>query len=354
MQQVSLKIKEGITLNVEAKSNKMKRKLLLNGNTLNAVDLIRYAVSFQGISSNISSIQLKRQDLKNKAHDSLATRQSGHFLSMYNTLFSTKGESAKPMSDDFHFGIEIECLIPRGTKPEFDEDGDETGHEIPREDCEVFDYLHEYFQELKIKGLRIKHDGSLTDNDEFCGVEFVLIQNSKDAEFSQLKKLCSGLNNLGAKIDSSCGLHIHLDSRDGNGESRANKLEKCLPILNLMVPQGRLNNQYCRNDRSKRGGRYAKINTESLSKHNTVEVRLHSGTTDFRKISNWMRILFSISEFNSRFMKTPCFENIHYVIEKLNWSIETTAYYFERVAKFTGQKCPLTSNEANQQAIDAA
>lgn len=46
------------------------------------------------------------------------------------------------------------------------------------------------------------------------------------------------------------------------------------------------------------GCRYHKVNLSSFWRHHTVEFRHHSGTTDFAKISNWVRLLSRLIEFS--------------------------------------------------------
>jgi hypothetical protein len=43
--------------------------------------------------------------------------------------------------------------------------------------------------------------------------------------------------------------------------------------------------------------RYYSLNIASLHKHGTLEVRLHSGTTDAKKIIRWMSLMRSIYEY---------------------------------------------------------
>ena len=74
------------------------------------------------------------------------------------------------------------------------------------------------------------------------------------------------------------------------------RLGKSLPLLASMVPKSRRDNQYCKLDVNSpnSSSRYYAINLQSLNKFNTIEVRLHSGTTDFDKIIHWARLLNGI------------------------------------------------------------
>ena len=46
------------------------------------------------------------------------------------------------------------------------------------------------------------------------------------------------------------------------------------------------------------GDRYFKVNPVAYRRHNTIEFRQHSGTTDYEKMSNWIEFLKSLIEFS--------------------------------------------------------
>jgi hypothetical protein len=48
------------------------------------------------------------------------------------------------------------------------------------------------------------------------------------------------------------------------------------------------------------GNRYFKVNAVSYSRHKTIEFRQHQGSTDFAKISNWVRFCAKLVEFSKR------------------------------------------------------
>jgi hypothetical protein len=74
--------------------------------------------------------------------------------------------------------------------------------------------------------------------------------------------------------------------------ARGKKLEKVLPLMLKMVSESRRNNQFCRPVMS---NMRTAINLASLRKHGTIEVRLHQGSTNFEKISNWIDFLYYTS-----------------------------------------------------------
>jgi hypothetical protein len=107
---------------------------------------------------------------------------------------------------------------------------------------------------------------------------------------------------VGAKVNKTCGLHVHLDIRgmaSSDLEDKFAKLVSVQPILYSMQPKSRQENSYCRRTKnryiSRGSSRYQGINAQSIWKYNTIEVRLHAGTTDFRKIANWVDLLCGVT-----------------------------------------------------------
>lgn len=132
---------------------------------------------------------------------------------------------------------------------------------------------------------------------------------------NSLKIVCDTLNEIGARVNRTCGVHVHLDAKNMTIEHWRNlyinyaRLEN---IIDSFMPQSRRanNNSYCRSIalmprleatilhcenseqiRSYFASRYYKVNIESLRRHGTVEFRQHSGSIDFEKISMWLTFL---------------------------------------------------------------
>jgi len=116
----------------------------------------------------------------------------------------------------------------------------------------------------------------------------------------RLKGVVDKLNASGAEVNTSCGMHLHLDQRgvsSAMASKRAKRLIKCLPALASIVAPSRLDNRYCRMNRPIHRGftyrhstdRYLAINHASAyCEHTTTENRLHGGTLDFWKIMGWV------------------------------------------------------------------
>ena len=59
--------------------------------------------------------------------------------------------------------------------------------------------------------------------------------------------------------------------------------------------------------------RYYMINGTALKKYKTIEVRLHSGTTNFNKIKNWVELLKGIVK-----SEAPIFTSLDSMLETIN------------------------------------
>lgn len=234
----------------------------------------------------------------------------------------------KPPNDTIYCAVEIECIFNGG-----------------------YDY-NNFIKDIRNNSLSncvtIKNDGSLRNsddcscNDESCNTcydardyipkEIVVFFPKND--MTVLKKVCEYLDDR-AHVNKSCGLHVHFDYRD-KGKTlafkAANKLAHIVPLLKLMLPEGRRNNSFCSEIISKdRGSRYAFVNTTAFSKHQTIEVRGHSGTTSFEKISQW--IMICDAAMNHK--KLPDNSTFGEMLYSLDLSKETYDYAMRRLKKFS-------------------
>ena len=151
------------------------------------------------------------------------------------------------------------------------------------------------FYEAKLWGVCVKDDGSISPKGGQIGHEVVLCRPRMGCEVA-LHRLCLLLQQLGATVNTSCGLHVHFDMRgaaDTAVEARATLLEKHMQHVILMLPPSRRN-------KTGAGGcapgldwsdRYHRVNLNAFRKYDTLEIRVHSGTCDFTKIINWIQLL---------------------------------------------------------------
>jgi hypothetical protein len=267
---------------------------------------------------------------------------------MFNCTEFKKPDSKK---DDW-VGIEIECFLPRS---EFSRNSnfncdcyDNCECDTDNYDCECFcsceenidiDAVATQLSKLKIKGIQVVTDGSLESSwDNMFGVEIKCLTRVSD--MSNLKQLCQWLDKMGAKVNATCGLHTHLDVSsltDDHKETFFDNLGASLPFLFLMVPTSRHDNSYCKPQASM-SDRYSAINGTAIDKHKTIEVRLHSGTTSFTKISNWCIVLQEIKNLSENYI-IECVTDDKYklaenMLSLLNLSYSTNYYIINRIMKF--------------------
>lgn len=129
----------------------------------------------------------------------------------------------------------------------------------------------------------------------------------------------TALDDAGATINRTCGLHVHFDAQSLAAEEfkaivrRYARFEQ--DIDSFMPPSRRKDaNTFCRSIRSlagsapfnrartiqdlaqAQGGRYYKINLQSYQRHGTIEFRQHGGTVNAPKAVNWIRFLDAFIE----------------------------------------------------------
>lgn len=227
--------------------------------------------------------------------------ESGRFLKLQKNMINSMNSMHKPNNVTKHkdyVGVEIECMIP------FFDGNINTCSCSPADECDCTMTASQSRTELsrlfddvyKIKYASIKDDGSIREISGYFSCEVTVLTRIND--LSNLKKVCEVLNNLGAKVNSSCGMHIHLDARYMNEtdvKKVGQKFSKSLKVLSKMIPKSRRNNSYCEIGVSRlHGGRYYAVNLTSFRKHKTIEIRAHSSTTDFNKIVYWIKLCDAI------------------------------------------------------------
>lgn len=341
--QIQLNSDVSITLNRKKPLSKRQEYILKWYSINDSYSIMPYLYSFRGRKFNVS-----RSTEPLKVHnrvDRLAERGTNYFYKMARKIydpFNTKEPNSIKLGDAL--GIEIECILPLGNDK---------------------DVVRSEIMERRIKNVNIKTDGSIQDfdSDEYYGLEFTIIVDRND--MSNLKQLCELLDDLEAYVNKTCGLHVHLDCRDiYNSNSqimdrsrraeankkaanhRANRLVWALPILTKMLPKSRLDNdRYCRYGKSKRSNRYYMVNTVSLNAHQTIEIRAHSGTTSYEKISQWAKLLYAISRVEAKALRklpsisdaTSLITALEVLSKRTNLDVDVKDYMLRRIKQFNPQ-----------------
>lgn len=193
----------------------------------------------------------------------------------------------------FTFGVEIECLVAANLMRE-----SATRNEMPfqYEGYNHVDNNHYY---------KFVSDSSIRGENPIECVSPVL---TGKAGMKSLENCCKALNEAGAQVNISTGLHVHIGAANLSDEAYINvfknyqKLERVIDTF--MARSRRANNsQWCRTLQGRNfmwcttksdifdamnGDRYFKVNACSYARHKTIEFRQHQGSTDFEKISNWV------------------------------------------------------------------
>ncbi len=137
---------------------------------------------------------------------------------------------------------------------------------------------------------------------------------------NSLKKVCNVINEAGAQVNRSCGLHVHFGAESFTIAQWVRIIRNygaLEEIIDSFMPQSRRgdNNVYCKSIRCEADNcinasdmddiyeafdhdRYHKVNVMAFRGHKTIEFRHHSGTTDFTKIENWINFLRGLLEYS--------------------------------------------------------
>lgn len=159
---------------------------------------------------------------------------------------------------------------------------------------------------------QVKTDGSISEPSGFEVVSRVL---EGEAGLQEVAVVCSVLEQLGAKVNKSCGMHIHHDAANWGIQQFRNLFKRFVKFeaaLDSIQPESRRanNNRYCASmiqsyDMPKRiddcrtvqqlsrlynDSRYLKLNLQSFFRMGTVEFRNHAGTVNAAKVCNYIRL----------------------------------------------------------------
>lgn len=205
------------------------------------------------------------------------------------------------------FGVEIEFIGNAGAVSEA----------MARQGitCHYEGYNHENHGRWKIV-----YDASVCGRDG-NGLELVSPPLSGEEGLAEVKKACEALDEAGAKVNRTCGLHVHHYARDLTIKHFKNLYEiyyRYEDTIDSLVPGSRRGNYniFCRSIRenvriemirrmttieqmkvyfsgcmpSGQEWRYLKLNFKAYIRHGTIEFRQHSGTIEFKKIANWIKL----------------------------------------------------------------
>lgn len=247
------------------------------------------------------------------------------------SLMLTSEATATTPRTSFTFGVEIECNVSRGA---IREAATVTGMSYQYEGYNHNDG-HAYF--------KFTTDASVRGDN---AIECVSPVMQGAAGKSTLKNAIETLNRAGASVNRSCGLHVHIGAGNLTGQQYANVFNNYYylePLIDsFMAPSRRRDyNEYCRSLKDHSAltrcesvndvqgvldyDRYHKLNPMSFNRHKTIEFRHHQGSTDYKKIINWVMFCGKLVEWTKKNRLT------HYVtdIDNLPFLTSTEKKFFK-------------------------
>lgn len=153
---------------------------------------------------------------------------------------------------------------------------------------------------------KVTYDGSISN-----GCEIVSPILSGNEGLAEVTKVVKALRAAGAKIDRTCGFHVHVDARDLEGPElihavkryakherdidafmapirRESRSEWCQSMVELVPSLSRGLSFNAEGVANIPQSRYYKLNLAAYVKHGTLEFRQHGGTLNLQKIKNWV------------------------------------------------------------------
>ncbi|MBR4601253.1 MAG: amidoligase family protein [Prevotella sp.] len=160
---------------------------------------------------------------------------------------------------------------------------------------------------------------------------------------NSLQAMCNALATVDAKVNRSCGLHVHIGAANMSEEHYCRLVrnyQKIEKVIDSFMPTSRRanNSRWCHTlqgidfsgcttkrdiARAMNYDRYYKVNAIAYERHKTIEFRQHSGTTDYEKIANWVMFLAHLVEYSFKHEITTCES-----IEELPFLKESEKEYF--------------------------
>jgi hypothetical protein len=201
------------------------------------------------------------------------------------------------------------------------------------------------------KHWKIVTDGSVPD-----GFELVSPILSGNAGLAELFKVVCILHCAGAKVNPTCGLHVHVNAKDMSGEqilSAVKRYNKYETQIDKFVNSDRRNNHFAKGmkevedwlnfvteinespsarelcERAERRGRYRKLNITSFLRHGTLEFRQHQGSLDPNEVCNW--VIFCIQFIEDS--KKACAKKYKWNVKLVRVDPEFGGFYLPKLFK---------------------
>lgn len=229
-------------------------------------------------------------------------------------IFSEKA----PRTDDNHVGVELEFMSKL--------DRNKLGALLTSANLYSF--------------CTLKDDGSIRAESKYPFSHELCVVAKETEILDVIKRVCVTLAKAGCKVNKTCGMHVHLDMRNRDKTIAFANLVAAQNFLYLMNPASRTDvvngMRYCAPTRTRtfsdRMDRYSGINGAAYARHKTIEVRIHAGTVDVTKISNWISILLKIANKAEMVKRTPI--KFTTLARAFDFTMEQSEYMVARIKKF--------------------
>jgi hypothetical protein len=249
------------------------------------------------------------------------------------TCYNCDGRGRVNLEDENGYTYHVDCACCDGNGDEScgDCDGSSGGDVLHSHVC---DKLRDSIKKANIPFVTLKTDGSLSED----GIEITLLFNATRG-FEPLEKLCKILSDFEASVGSSCGLHVHLDHRDIDSSQLVDiksHWTKYLDWLSNMVPKSRRQNHFCKLRVSRE--KYSAVNLGTFDRYGTIEIRLHSGSTNFIKIKNWIEVLRRIKARSKKKIQESEINSFKHLVNNLKLPDDVAKYIEKRIETFAASK----------------
>ena len=188
----------------------------------------------------------------------------------------TLNDAKKPTTNDNYIGVEIEFFAP----------------------CSTIDDLGFNSHRLA-KMIQIGGDGSIRPDNGHTGFELKLLTKEKNFT-ADITDIITQLDNIKAKVNNSCGLHLHFDMRQRNVRKAYYNLIDANEFIGKTIPVDRQSSQYCRSTMKEsfydqiQQGHHMGINASAYNEHKTIEIRYHEATLDANEIDTYANFILSV------------------------------------------------------------
>lgn len=159
----------------------------------------------------------------------------------------------------------------------------------------------------------------------------VMLNPDIPSDIERLEKVVKWLNDNGAMVNATCGMHMHIDTRhitDGVYRGKVTKFLDChRNWMKYVVNRSRATGTYC-NIESRPGSRYCSVNSVARTKFRTLEIRIGHGTLNIHKIKAWIalnRWMFNTPPKNVKTFESFMASNCPHIVK---------AYVMGRMFKF--------------------